>query len=78
MYEYVGFDISKEETSFCVMDEAGKIMAQGKAFSDPRSLFCSLAHAHAVCEAYWSFIVHFFSPFSNAPAIITTLGSMAW
>lgn len=48
MNEYVGFDISKEETSFCVMDEAGKIMAQGKAFSDPRSLFEAL-RTHTLC-----------------------------
>ena len=48
MNEYVGFDVSKEETSFCVMDEAGKIMAQGKAFSDPLSLFEAL-RKHTLC-----------------------------
>ncbi len=48
MNEYVGFDVSKEETSFCVMDEAGKIMAQGKAFSDPQSLFEAL-RKHTLC-----------------------------
>lgn len=48
MNEYVGFDVSKEETSFCVMDEAGKIMAQGKAFSDPQSLFEALRE-HTLC-----------------------------
>ena len=48
MEEYVGFDVSKEETSFCVMDEAGKILAQGKAFSDPQSLFEALRE-HTLC-----------------------------
>jgi len=48
MDEYVGFDVSKEETSFCVMDEAGKILAQGKAFSDPQSLFEALRE-HTLC-----------------------------
>ncbi len=28
MKEYVGFDVSKEETSFCVMDEAGAAYPQ--------------------------------------------------
>ena len=48
MEEYVGFDVSKEETSFCVMDAAGKILAQGKALSDPRSLFEALRE-HTLC-----------------------------
>jgi len=42
MEEYVGLDVSLEETSFCVMDAAGNIVAQGKAASDPRSLFEAL------------------------------------
>ena len=48
MNEYVGFDVSKEETSFCVMDETGNILAQGKAFSDPKSLFEALRE-HTLC-----------------------------
>ena len=50
MEEYVGFDVSKEETSFCVMDKAGKILSQGKALSDPRSLFEALRE-HTLCPA---------------------------
>ncbi len=42
MEEYVGLDVSKEETSFCIMDATGKILAQGKALRDPRSLFEAL------------------------------------
>jgi transposase len=48
MTEYVGLDVSKEETSFCVVDETGKILAQGKALSDPRSLFEALRE-HTLC-----------------------------
>jgi len=48
MKEYVGFDVSKEETSFCVMDERGTILAQGKALSDPQSLFEALRE-HTLC-----------------------------
>ncbi len=39
MVEYVGFDVSKEATAFCVMDAAGKVMARGKAASDPEAPF---------------------------------------
>jgi transposase len=42
MAEYVGLDVSKEETSFCVVDEAGKILCQGKAESEPAALFNAL------------------------------------
>lgn len=48
MVEYVGFDVSKEETSFCVMDVSGKILAQGKTWSDPQSLFNAL-RAYTLC-----------------------------
>ena len=29
MVEYVGFDVSKEETTFCVKDTDGKVARQG-------------------------------------------------
>lgn len=38
MAEYVGFDVSKEETAFCVKDGSGRVVASGKAASDPRAL----------------------------------------
>ncbi len=28
--EYVGFDVSKEETAFCVKDGSGKVLARGR------------------------------------------------
>ncbi|MCH7942084.1 MAG: IS110 family transposase [Proteobacteria bacterium] len=48
MEEYVGLDVSKEETSFCVMDAAGKILAQGKVATDPDALFEALKE-HCPC-----------------------------
>ena len=35
MIEYVGFDVSKEETAFCVKDAAGKVLTRGKVATDP-------------------------------------------
>ncbi len=48
MGEYVGLDVSKEETSFCVMDAAGKVLARGKVSTDPEALFEALG-AHCLC-----------------------------
>ena len=50
MTEYVGFDVSKEETTFCVKDAAGKILARGKVATDPRALFEALK-AHCLYPA---------------------------
>lgn len=50
MVEYVGFDVSKEETAFCVKDAAGKILARGKAATDPEALFEALRE-HCLCPA---------------------------
>jgi len=46
--EYVGLDVSKEETSFCVKDGAGKVLAEGKVATDPRSLFEAM-RLHCLC-----------------------------
>ena len=48
MDEYVGLDVSREDTCFCVMDAEGKVLAQGKALSDPGSLFEALRE-HSLC-----------------------------
>ncbi len=48
MTEYVGLDVSKEETSFCVKDLAGKVLARGKVATDPAALFEALK-AHCLC-----------------------------
>ncbi len=48
MDEYVGLDISKEETSFCVISGDGDVVARGKALSDPDALMAALG-AHCAC-----------------------------
>ncbi len=48
MVEYVGFDVSKEETAFCVMDAAGKVLVRGKVASDPEALF-EVLREHCPC-----------------------------
>ncbi len=48
MGEYVGLDVSKEETAFCVKDEGGKVLARGKAPSDPAALF-EVLRDHCPC-----------------------------
>ncbi len=48
MGEYVGLDVSKEETAFCVKDSSGKVLAWGKAPSDPAALFEALRE-HCLC-----------------------------
>ena len=48
MSEDVGFDVSEEETSFCVKDVLGKILARGKVATDPVALF-EVLRAHCVC-----------------------------
>ncbi len=39
MKEYVGLDVSKQETSYCIRDGEGNVIAPGKSLSDPFSLF---------------------------------------
>jgi predicted NBD/HSP70 family sugar kinase len=38
MQQYVGLDVSQKETAICVIDEAGKIVFEGKARSEPGAL----------------------------------------
>ncbi len=48
LVEYVGLDVSKEETAFCVKDETGAILARGKVTTDPRTIFEALRE-HCLC-----------------------------
>lgn len=48
MVEYVGLDVAKEETAYCVKDARGKPLAWGKAATDPRVIFEALAE-HCLC-----------------------------
>ena len=42
MEEYVGLDVSMEETSVCVMDAAGEIIWEGKVATEPGELVRTL------------------------------------
>jgi len=46
MGEYVGLDVSMEETSVCVMDAAGGIVWEGKVAAEPGALVRAV-HRHA-------------------------------
>jgi transposase len=46
MTEYVGLDVSLEETSVCVLDAAGSLVWEGKVASEPEALVRAL-HRHA-------------------------------
>ena len=48
MVEYVGLDVSKEETAYCVKGSDGKILATGKVATDPDALFGVLKE-HCLC-----------------------------
>ncbi len=48
MGEYVGLDVSKEETAFCVKDSSGKVLARGKVSTDPAALF-EMLREHCLC-----------------------------
>ena len=48
MVEYVGLDVSKEATSFCVKGEDGVVLARGKVLTDPDALFEALKE-HCLC-----------------------------
>ncbi len=48
MMEYVGLDVSKEETTYCVKESDGKILASGKVATDPDAIFAVLKE-HCVC-----------------------------
>jgi transposase len=50
MAEYVGLDVSKEETAFCVKDRDGKVLARGKVATDPQALF-EMLREHCLCPA---------------------------
>src|SRR5512134_3278867 len=43
MEQYVGLDVSLEETSLCVVDQRGTILWQGKCASTPESIAAVLA-----------------------------------
>lgn len=48
MTEYAGFDVSKEETAYCIKDGSGRVLAQGKTATDPHALF-EVIREHCLC-----------------------------
>lgn len=48
MSEYIGLDVAKKETAYCIKDESGKLLARGKVASDPDALFAAIKE-HCLC-----------------------------
>ncbi len=48
MAEYIGLDVSKESTSYCVKNGQGKVTARGKVKTDPDAMFEALKQ-HCLC-----------------------------
>lgn len=48
MSEYVGLDVSKDETSICVLDAGSKTLFEGKCPTDPHSIF-EVLKAETLC-----------------------------
>jgi transposase len=46
MQHYVGLDVSQKETAMCVIDDAGRIVFEGKARSEPGALARLIAKRH--------------------------------
>ena len=41
MKQYVGLDVSQDQTSICVVDESGRVLWQGKCASTPEAMLSS-------------------------------------
>ena len=50
MEEYVGLDVSKEETSYCIKDGSGGVVARGRVATDPAALF-DVLRDHCLCPS---------------------------
>ena len=54
MTEYVGFDVSKEETAFCVKGAEGEVIARGKVATEPEALLAALKeHCLRIAAPSW-------------------------
>ena len=52
MKQYVGLDVSQKETSVCVVNEAGEVLFEGKAKSDPGGAHGTASQAGATGGAH--------------------------
>ena len=43
MKQYVGLDVSQDQTSICVVDESGRVLWQGKCASTPEAIAATLS-----------------------------------
>lgn len=48
MSEFIGLDVAKKETAYCIKDSEGKILARGRTASDPDALFAVMKE-HSLC-----------------------------
>jgi len=48
MVEYIGLDVSKETTAYCVKSRQGQVLARGKVETDPDALF-EAVKKHCLC-----------------------------
>jgi hypothetical protein len=48
--QFVGFDVSQAEASVCVVDDAGKVVWQGKCASRPEAMVLSEFAPEGRCE----------------------------
>ena len=42
MKQYVGLDVSQDQTSICVVDESGRVLWQGKCATAPEAIAATL------------------------------------
>ena len=45
MVEFIGLDVSKRDTSFCIVDDTGNVLSHGKYKTDPGTIFEVLREA---------------------------------
>ena len=53
MKQYVGLDVSQDQTSICVVDESGRVLWQGKCASTPEAIAATLNSKAPEAERRW-------------------------
>jgi transposase len=52
MKQYVGLDVSQDQTSICVVDESGRVLWQGKCASTPEAIAATLGTVRSRSRAW--------------------------